>query len=422
MKRLLSFLIVLSFLVLTLTGCQQGQQTNSSTPVEGTQKPVSSVEQSSVTSQSQTTGSSVKDTGSQSSPQKSEPKAEEPNGIPPAKVVEITPEVPDQYYIYKDGMGYFTYNSKCGYLDRDGKVVIEPKYTDGTLFSEGYAAAQTTDGSFVIIDKKGSEVFKTDKYRLIDNSPYNEFHENAIMVSSKDGKKYVLIDTSGKELFSVVPDSNAPNGVLSCGVIVLAVRNGKEIMVIDSQGNEVAPSVKTGFDSDDIPALNYTDNLLAVSNPDKTWNVIDKTGKKVFQQDFEQLKQPSEGLIPFKKYNKWGYLDYKGNVVIEPKYEDAYSFSNGLAAVKVNGKIGFIDSKNNMKIEPRFSANNQISTTTLFEFDENGFAIVGDNNGSVINLRGDIVLPGPFRAYVHYEGDGMISYYNGGSSKLYRLK
>ena len=57
----------------------------------------------------------------------------------------------DKFY---GGMLNFSVNRKSGYLDVDGKVAIEPKFDDVSVF-EGNATAASVDYKHVFIDKKG---------------------------------------------------------------------------------------------------------------------------------------------------------------------------------------------------------------------------------------------------------------------------
>lgn len=334
--------------------------------------------------------------------------------------IEITPEVPNQYYIYTDGMGFFTYNSKCGYLGKDGKVAIEPKYKEGTLFSEGFAIVEDVNENLIIIDKQGKEVFTSAKYKLISRKS-SRFNEGVAILYKKINKQYVIVDTTGKELSVMEQNSFIPQGMPSCGVIVWSGLNSNKIKLTDVNGKQLVKEITTGYGANNMPQLYFNDNLLSIPNFDNTWNVIDTSGNKIFKDNYEELKQPSEGLIAFKKYAKWGYIDYKGNVKIEPQYEDAKGFSNELAAVKVNGKIGFIDKENKMVIKPQFQPESSINATIFNQFDKNDVAIVPDNNGSVIDKLGNVILSPNKLANIFYEGDGIICFYNKESSYLYKL-
>lgn len=337
------------------------------------------------------------------------------------KISEVIPDIPTSYYIFSDGMGLFTYNGKCGYIGTDGKVVIEPEYNRGILFSEGVALVEDSDKNLVIINKAGKQLFISNEYNL-PNDGY--FQNGAAIVQSKDNKRFVIINKAGTELGAVQKNGYVPKGNLSNGVIVWGLNNSNKIKLTDVTGKELKNEIVTGFGANNMPKLNFKDNLLAVPDFDKSWNVIDKAGKKVFKKNFEELGQPSEGLIAFKKYGKWGYVDYKGKIAIKPQFESAHDFSNGLAAVRVNGKVGFIDKNNKMIIAPRFNAEPKLNLTSIeyYKFGSKGVAIIPDNNGTVIDKSGKSLLSANSGTTILYKGDGIICFYNNGKSKLYKFQ
>lgn len=411
-KKILSIAMCLTIISTILAGCTDDRAANAEKPQESIAE--SSALENKIESSSQTDSTVVEsNVGEDSSTE---------NVITSAvDVVEITPEVSNEAYMYSDGMGRFSYNSKVGYLGIDGKVIIEPKYeTSSTIFSEGLAIAEKMEGGLAIIDKNGKEVAANSAYRPITSC--GEFSGGVAIVYSITNKTYAGIDTTGKVLFEL-ESAVKPAGVFSNGVLVCVALNSNSVFVIDQTGKEVVPSLKTGYGPNNIPDLKYTDNFLALPDFDRTCNMIDTTGKRQFEENFEELKQPAEGFIPYMKYSKWGYIDYMGTVVIEAQYENAYSFSNGLAAVQVNGKIGYIDSENNMVIEPQFQIEPQVNTIfpLLFKFNDDGLALVPDSDGSLIDMQGTVVLSAPERANIFYSGNGMICYANGGKSYLYKI-
>lgn len=110
----------------------------------------------------------------------------------------------------------------------------------------------------MIIDKKGNEVFISDKYSLAQSS---EFHENRAVVSDKaSGGNYFVIDTAGKELYSV--KAIRACGIMSCGVIVWAKGSPDSpqtinIIATDSSGNQLFAPVPAGYTLNNIPIKFY---------------------------------------------------------------------------------------------------------------------------------------------------------------------
>ncbi len=51
-------------------------------------------------------------------------------------------------------------NGKCGYIDKTGKMVIEPQYQQAGPFSQGFAAVSLENGTMLYIDPTGKVVWK----------------------------------------------------------------------------------------------------------------------------------------------------------------------------------------------------------------------------------------------------------------------
>ena len=52
-------------------------------------------------------------------------------------------------------------DGKWGFIDKDGKVIIEPQYAEAHSFSNGYAAVKK-DGKWGFIDKSGKLVIEAE--------------------------------------------------------------------------------------------------------------------------------------------------------------------------------------------------------------------------------------------------------------------
>ena len=60
--------------------------------------------------------------------------------------------------------------SKYGFIDKSGKVVIEPQFDDADLFSEGLVLVEK-DGKWGFIDKSGKVVIEP---QFDDAEPFSE--------------------------------------------------------------------------------------------------------------------------------------------------------------------------------------------------------------------------------------------------------
>ena len=98
-----------------------------------------------------------------------------------------------------DGMSVLVVNQKCGYVDAVGDPVIEPQYKDAGEFYNGKAVVQEQDGSWALINKKGTVIkaafLDTEKYTVLSNAE-NRLGEYLI-VKNGEGKGAVYKATEG---------------------------------------------------------------------------------------------------------------------------------------------------------------------------------------------------------------------------------
>jgi len=200
-----------------------------------------------------------------------------------------------------------TLNDSCGYIDKQGKIVVPLKYETCYPFMSAYAQVETFDGDELLIDKKG--------------------------------KTYEIGEISKKQRLWI------PREVYS-GSFTTSTGQGRK----NNKGDTMVPPIykATG---------NLSDNMYIVQDKLGKWGAFNNKGKLIVQPQFDELWHFYEGLANFKLNAKWGFVDKKGNVVIEPKFEYASQFTKGLAYAEINGKSGFINKKGTFIIEPKFEIN-----------------------------------------------------------------
>jgi hypothetical protein len=198
-------------------------------------------------------------------------------------------------------------DTKVGFIDESGRVVIEPRYDSARDFSEGLAFAW--GGGFLgFIDRDGKEVFK------IDNLAVGDFHDGlaSIVLRAARPSEGGYIDRSGrlavKGRYGFVDD-------FAEGLAGVEVDDGivGRVGFINTKGEMVLP-----------PRFGVTkggDALLTVATA-----------------------RFSEGLACVKWGGGYGYIDKRGEFIIPPQFREAQGFSEGLAWVKTpQGKAGWID-------------------------------------------------------------------------------
>jgi hypothetical protein len=306
-----------------------------------------------------------------------------------------------------DPLYRFIRDGKAGYIDRTGKVVIEPKFkvygNYSGEFHDGLVEVGVSSGEYV--DTKGKTV-ESGLYRGW------QFSEGLAAALADDGGKWGYVDRTGKFVISPRFDGY-PNGyVASFSEGRAWIEASGRYGFIDRTGEfVVAPTFLRASDFKDGMARVVVEGPCAYSDADPCpessvlggpqkfedvppckFTFVDARGS-VLEARFDAAKDFSEGLAPIMKGGKWGYADKSGKVVIEPRFESAWPFSEGRARVIQDGLYGFIDERGEFAVPPRFKYADDFSE---------GLAAVGtlylEEPGGVyyIDKRGRVAIPGPF--------------------------
>jgi len=232
---------------------------------------------------------------------------------------------------------YLTTPLPMGYMDKSGKMIIEPRFQDAGDFREGLAPVNVK-GKWGFIDRTGDLVVAP-QFDLADS-----FCEGFAAVSL--GDKWGYIDTSGK--IRIAPQYTFA-GHFSGGLapIVPAGEQAPGCVFIDKSG-KIAFSIKNlSVDSSTRPfqpAIGLSEGLVPVTDFNTgLCGFLNDHGELAIDAMFDDAKEFSEGLAPVRKDDKWGFINKSGNWVIQPQFQDARSFSDGMAAVGTNAKWHFID-------------------------------------------------------------------------------
>jgi hypothetical protein len=270
-----------------------------------------------------------------------------------------------------DPLYRFVRGERAGYIDRTGKIVIEPLLSfygnGGGEFHEGLLN-QDLNGKF--IDTTGKVVVVHSLQRVWD------FSEGLAAAMPEGEEKWGYIDRNGRW---VIPPQFAtyPQGHISSfadGLAYIKVKN--KYGYIDRSGKFViepsflygesfsegyAPVIVEGpcarITSDgpcgDIVVI--PDQRLPIDKVEKCkWTFINKAGRIISEDRFDEAENFSEGLAAVRKDEKWGFIDTSGKLKIPCQFEKASAFSDGLACVKQEDLYGYIDKDGQIVIPPRF--------------------------------------------------------------------
>jgi hypothetical protein len=192
------------------------------------------------------------------------------------------------------GLFLIVRNGKVGFIDRAGKIVIEPQFEMAEQFSDGLAQVTFSTPSAIrpisthsFIDSKGNIVIRGQFLQTFD------FSEGLALVQDVTGL-YGFIDKEGRW------------------------------------------AIKPQFD--DARGGGFREGFAGVAMNGR-WGFINKEGKAVIDFQFNHAGDFSEGLTWVGIRGKAGYVDTSGRMVIQPHFDQAFDFSEGLAAVRLGAKF-----------------------------------------------------------------------------------
>lgn len=240
--------------------------------------------------------------------------------------------------IFSEGLVPISLNNKWGYMNTEGKMVIDPKYTEATSFEKGYAIVKTETG-YLIIDKSGNET-KIDVSNVKRVHPFSEGLASVSTTNNSVG----FIDNTGKLVINTVFLSvgNFKNGV------AWAKNHTKELGYIDRKGEWIDyPKFSAGKDFDKVSGL------ARVKYEDQ-WAYVSMDGGIVFVKNTNIWGDFYDGLAKGRVGDLIGFFDNTGNYIIKPQFESVRDFKNGFAAAKQNGNWGMINLEGDWVIEPKY--------------------------------------------------------------------
>lgn len=280
----------------------------------------------------------------------------------------------------QDGMIRFESNEKYGYLNEDFKEVIPAKYDYSSDFHDGLAYVEKEIGSEAlegVIDRNGNVIFP------FEYADIRYFKDGIAVVRKKypDGRyKEGVVDKTGRLVLPTEYDEIKP---FSNGLSVVS-KDGK-YGVTDLNGTMVIPL------GDDKITIWDGGQITSVSKEgsEKYW-VIDKDGKVVPSDEYEEIYPFVEDMALFQKDGKWGYIDRSGEQAIPAIYDNADVFSEGMALVQQGDKCAYINKSGDTVLPFEYDIDKVLYNSRFY----NDFAKVYKNGKyGVIDKTNAVVIP-----------------------------
>ncbi len=273
-----------------------------------------------------------------------------------------------------------------GYIDREGKIVINPQFSEATIFREGLAMVKTSgkDQKYGYIDEKGSYIINP-QYKYA--TPFSEGLAWVVLPNSAP----TAIDTDGKvqiTLQNAETVSRFHNGLAAFSTID---KEGKEKWgFVDKNGNI---AINPQFDR----VYYFADGKCAVKNDKDKWGFIDTSGKLIINYQFDRVLDFQNGYAIVYKDEKAGTIDAEGKFSINPQFENIYT-DNKEFIINQGDKWGWSDNKGKIIINPQFSDLNRFNNSDLAPVKS------GDSWG-YINKEGKIIINPQFETAFSFDDD-----------------
>ncbi|OPZ92388.1 MAG: KWG Leptospira [Firmicutes bacterium ADurb.Bin419] len=325
-------------------------------------------------------------------------------------------DINKDYFVFPEkNTSFFSSETKYGYMNSLGEIIISPYFKYAEDFSDGFARVQTGEG-YGIIDKSGKYVlmphysncnylgngliaYKTDKWGIKDYSgkdlikpEYDEIYSfSEELAAVKLGDKWGFIGTDGT--LKIKPEFDLVNSFCN-GLSNIKVNS--KWGLIDTSGKVI---VEPKYDN----KLQVSDDLILLQGDNYKWGYLDKLGNKVIDYIYEKADYFGEGFAAVYVSGKWGYINKQGNFEIEPCFEEAKRFRQGLARVKKDNKYFYINKKGEMIKETG------MDYTGMFEFNEGMAAIINNHKYGFINEKMETIVEPKYDEYKDFsEGFAVV--------------
>jgi len=313
----------------------------------------------------------------------------------------IQPEY-DYVGFFKEGLSVVSKDNKFGFIDKGNRVKIPLTYENALDFDQGRAVVELNE-LLGMIDRNGVVVFDFEFEDLGNLSGGLIYASKNGLYGYYDKNANLRVPHQFDEAFSFIDDK------------AKVVKEEKEAFV-DIYGTYLVPP---GYSD-----IRFFNDSLLIYESNGNYGLMYRNCSVYLEAQFQEIGDLVEGRALIVKDDYIGYLDQKGNVVIAPKfdlfpnYQDKGSFKDKLAVVKYKGKYAVIDPTGKLIIPNIFQDLGSVSDKIAFskgkgwgymdnagkeimkpayEYAEsflNGFAIVelGGAQG-VIDPKGSIIVP-----------------------------
>jgi len=281
---------------------------------------------------------------------------------------------------FEQGRALVSNEGKYSIIDRQGKVIADIPYRVLGDFHSGLAVVQRprstgADGkpvpsAYGYIDGNGKMVIDPQFM------PAGAFPDDGsgLAVGGLD-RHWVYFDRKGKVILRVPMEGKDRADPFRDGL--LRMKEGFFWGYRNAAGEWAIPPK---FDE----AGDFENGRARVELEGK-WMLIDKTGQRIqLPPGPRQVRAYADGLALAVERDRQGYIDANGELAFPlRKYDEAHDFANGRARIKLDGKFGYLDKKGNLVIANKFAGASDFKNGLASVLGPEGWAYI-DTDGKTV--------------------------------------
>lgn len=255
---------------------------------------------------------------------------------------QLLPAIYGYVHPFDGALNYVVHlNGRAGVINLEGKRLFpQTFFSISRLAANGLAIAKPNRDSYGVIDRTGAWIIEPGRFEQI-----WEFGDDGL-ASAKLGGKWGFIDRAGSWVIKPISEDILwlqPFNAMG----TTAVKIGGKWGFIDRKGAIV---VKPQFDE-----INYPIKGNYLVKIDGRFAIVDGRGRYLLKMKFSNVSDFSaEGLAVAWRGDKSFIINRKGRSVFGNRFEQVGGFDGGWAAAQSGGKWGAIDSRGRWIINPTY--------------------------------------------------------------------
>jgi len=217
---------------------------------------------------------------------------------------------------------------KVGLINKDGEVLLEPKYADIRILADSVITKEINTWYMLSAENENLGEIRAEELSIFSDSFYRASVGNMFWLANQSTEEEIITyDSIGK----LVDGMAAVSKKNSWGLIN---KNGEQ--KIPLKYNEIV----------------IHDGLALVKNK-MSWSIYDSFNIKKTKAQYSEIRKSSQSLFPVKKNNHWGFINRVGEEVIHCVYDEVGEFNYSMLDVKFHNEVGVINKKGEWLILPK---------------------------------------------------------------------